>query len=111
MNYLKICFLISSIILAKNGLSQSMVNEPEILKNSQINNQITFKPDTDLNRKITALNFPPNSKFSIFDNSGKRIFVGKSLATIASQKLPNGFYRLKVYCLTGSWTIEIKEQD
>ncbi len=111
MKNLKTSLLILSVILAKNGLSQSLSNGLEQFQHSTINNQISYKPESTLNRQLTALDFPPNAKFSLFDASGKRLIVSKSIAMIAAHKLPKGFYRLNVYCLTGSWTIEIKEQD
>ncbi len=58
-----------------------------------------------------AIDIPRNGKIELFDAAGKRIPFGKHVSIQNISQLPVGFYFLKVTCLTGSWTIEIKEQD
>ena len=58
-----------------------------------------------------AIDIPKHGRIELFDATGKRIPLGKNVSIQAMNKLPIGFYFLKVYCMSGTWTIEIKEQD
>lgn len=70
-------------------------------------------PVTSLFHKlnVSKQDFPPHALYSIFDACGKRIFYGKGLNIQMVNQLPKGFYFLKVFCQTGTWTIEIKQED
>ncbi len=60
---------------------------------------------------IPDMDIPKRGKIEVFDATGKRLPLSKNISIQSIKKLPVGIYFLKVTCLTGTWTIEIKEQD
>lgn len=49
--------------------------------------------------------------FAVYDATGKRLYIGKNKKLAHFEKFPVGFFILKVYCNSGTWTKEIWEQD
>ncbi len=65
------------------------------------------------NPTTNILNLPGNDDYDymVFDMTGKRLQYGKTRNVIQFGQLPAGFYILKVYCSSGTWTKEIGKQD
>lgn len=65
------------------------------------------------NPTTNILNLPGNNDYDymVFDMTGKRLQQGKNRNVIQIGKLPAGFYILKVYCSSGTWTKVIGKQD
>lgn len=113
-----------TLILAFLGIQKLIAQQ------SQLNQLQSSNADlkTTINEKVQApkidfvvypnpttniLNLPGNDDYDyiVFDMTGKRLQYGKTRNAIQLGQLPAGFYMLKVYCSTGTWTKEIGKQD
>lgn len=111
---MKYCILLITLSFALKLSAQqgAFVGQNSMLHNS--NGQIAGSaPVSGVSQLMDVYQYhiPRYAQFTIYDACGKRIFSGKGKDAHILNQLPKGFYFLRVYCLTGTWTIEIKQED
>lgn len=105
--------MIAMLLIASkvNAQTNSHVSYFSGVQTEYASNANFQSPQKKVLMNFPAFDIPKHGRIELFDATGKRILLGKNVSIQAFNKLPIGFYFLKVNCMSGTWTIEIKEQD